>query len=146
MKQLPTPLEILRDPIVRTTLARAWGQSKPGVEGGHEEGGFVVLDPDESLSVEPWPAGERGSIAVPEHAGCVFKGMAIVATFHTHPNTGPDYLQQPGESDKRGVRDDENLKGPIYVGEFVISNEMVYLITPSGTIRELSKRIELLGT
>lgn len=50
------------------------------------------------------------------------------------------------ESDKRGVKDDEHLKGPLYTGEFVISNEMVYLITPSGVVRELGRRTDLLGT
>jgi len=68
-----------------------------------------------------------------------------VATFHTHPNTGSDFLQEPGETDKRGVRDDVNLKGSLYIGEFVIASETVYLITPSGAVREIDARAELPG-
>ena len=84
-------------------------------------------------------------ITVPSHAGCAVDGLPIVATFHTHPNTGADFLQEPGETDKRGVRDDADLKGSLYVGEFVIADEMIYLITPSGALRELDARAELLG-
>ena len=69
----------------------------------------------------------------------------MVASFHTHPNTGPDFLQEPSETDKRGVRDDVDLKGRGYVGEFVVSDDTVYLVTPAGTVRELGSRAELLG-
>ena len=77
--------------------------------------------------------------------GCAVNGLPIVATFHTHPNTGPDFLQEPGETDKRGVRDDADLKGSLYVGEFVVADEMIYLITPGGAVRELDARAELIG-
>ena len=65
--------------------------------------------------------------------------------FHTHPNTGPDFLQEPSETDTRGVRDDADLKGALYIGEFVIADEMIYLITPSGAVREIDRREELLS-
>ena len=139
------PLDILRYPAVRLALAAAWVESKPGLAGRHEEGGFILLDGGEELSVRRWPTGEGNQIKVPEHRGCVVDGLPIVATFHTHPNTGPDYLQEPGETDKRGVRDDAELKGSHYVGEFVVANETVYLIAPSGAVRELDGRSELLG-
>ena len=139
------PLDILRHPTVRSALALAWVESKPGLTGGHEEGGFIVVDGEDKLSVQRWQAGERNQIRVPEHLGCEADGLPVVATFHTHPNTGPDYLQEPGETDKRGVRDDAELKGSQYVGEFVVAHETVYLITPSGTVRELDGRSELLG-
>jgi hypothetical protein len=54
-------------------------------------------------------------------------------------------LQEPGETDKRGVRDDADLKSTLYVGEFVIADEMIYLVTPGGGVRELDRRTELLG-
>jgi len=139
------PLDILRYPTIRLALTDAWVESKPGFSGGHEEGGFIVLDGEDILSVRRWRAGEGNQIRVPEHRGCVLDGLPIVASCHTHPNTGPDYLQEPGETDKRGVRDDAELKGSLYVGEFVVANETVYLITPSGTVRELDRRSELLG-
>jgi hypothetical protein len=139
------PRDVLNESAVRAALAEAWQESKPGLTGGHEEGGFVVLEGDGRLAVRRWPMGEGYRITVPSHAGCVVDGLAVVATFHTHPNTGSDFLQEPSETDRRGVRDDANLKGPNYIGEFVIANEMIYLVTPSGAVREIDRRVELLG-
>ena len=69
----------------------------------------------------------------------------IIATFHTHPNTGSNYLQEPGETDRRAVCDDPDLKGMAYVGEFVISQATIYLIAPSGQVREMGNTREVLG-
>ena len=139
------PLDILRDEVVREPLAGAWKESEPGLMGGHEEGGFIVLAEDDNFSVKPWPIGEGNLIRVPSHAGCIVDGLPIVATYHTHPNTGPDYLQEPSETDKRGVKEDADFKGSLYVGEFVVASEMIYLITPDGTVRVLGTHTELLG-
>ncbi|HZM86209.1 MAG TPA: DUF4329 domain-containing protein [Blastocatellia bacterium] len=131
--------EIFRDPAVRAALEAAWLDSAPGVSGGHEEGGFVITNNDGTLSVVRWPVGERDLIAVPPHPNCEFEGSQIVASFHTHPNTGEDYLQEPSETDKRGVRDDQDLKAADYVGEFVVSCEIIFLITPAGRVREVAE-------
>jgi hypothetical protein len=139
------PLDMLHEPAVRAALVAAWLDSQPGLTGGHEEGGFVVLEAGDKLAVKRWPRGEGNLIRVPEHAGCAVDGTPIVATFHTHPNTGPEYLQEPGETDKRGVRDDAELKGSLYIGEFVLANDLIYLVTPGGTVRELGSRAGLLG-
>ena len=72
-------------------------------------------------------------------------GVDILASFHTHPNTGSDSLQEPSETDKRAVRDDPDLKGPEYLGEFVLANETIYLISPAGQVREIGNRQALLG-
>ena len=61
----------------------------------------------------------------------------ILASFHSHPNTGSNFLQEPGATDIRAVRDDLDLKGPDYVGEFVVAERAVFLITPDGLVREL---------
>ena len=145
MKSPPKALDLLREPVVRSVLASAWAESKPGLTGGHEEGGFVVLGADGELAMWRWPAGAGDLIQVPPHVGCEVNGLPIVASFHTHPNTGPDYLQEPGETDRRGVRDDSDLKGRLYAGEFVVSDETIYLISPGGMVRELGSRAELLG-
>jgi hypothetical protein len=139
------PASILADPAVREALAEAWVESVPGSLGGHEEGGFVLLASDGRLIVSRWPMGEQDTIRVPAHTGCKLGSREIVASFHTHPNLGPDYLQEPGETDKRGVRDDADLKGSEYVGEFVIANELIYLVTPMGMVREIGERTHLLG-
>ncbi|MBI3801813.1 MAG: hypothetical protein HY268_33190 [Deltaproteobacteria bacterium] len=90
------------------------------------------------LSVVRWPQGDPNSILVPPHPGCTISGNVIVASFHTHPNTGTDFLQEPSETDKRAVRDDPDLQGAAYVGEFVIAQETIYLITPDGQVREVA--------
>ncbi len=67
------------------------------------------------------------------------------SSFHTHPNTGGDYLQEPSETDKCAVRDDPDLKGASYVGEFVISQAKIYLIAPNGQVSEISDTSIILG-
>lgn len=129
---------ILNDSVTRAALKQAWDDSKPGITGGHEEGGFVLRDEVGNLSILRWLTGEQDEIFLPPHQECRIGDSEIVASFHTHPNTGDDYLQEPSETDKRSVRDDPDLKGDNYVGEFVISQDTIYLITPTGRVRELA--------
>ena len=129
--------KVLNDYAVRTALRKAWEDSQPGISGGHEEGGFVLHDAMTELRVVRWPKGVQNSILLPRRANCRYEGCDIVATFHTHPNTGSDYLQEPSETDKRAVRDDPDLKEEFYVGEFVISQASIYLITPDGRVSEV---------
>ncbi len=133
-----THFSILNSPDVRVALKLAWLDCKLGISGGHEEGGFILQNPDGELSVARWPRGKQNEIRLPPHTNCKIGVDEIVASFHTHPNTGSDYLQEPSETDKRAVRDDSDLKGENYVGEFVISAETIYLITPAGRVRELN--------
>lgn len=105
--------------------------------GGHEEGGFVIKDQDGNLSVIRWPQGLQDVIDVPPHANCRVDELEIVATLYTHPNTGSDYLQEPSETDNSAVRDDPDLKASEYAGEFVISQAIIYLVTPAGQVREM---------
>jgi len=132
-----SPRAVLSNANIRIALRQAWTDSNPGVIGGHEEGGFVVKDVDERLNVIRWLKGTQAMIEVPPHADCKIIDLEIVASFHTHPNTGLDYLQEPSETDKRAVRDDPNLKSAEYVGEFVISQTNIYLISPAGQVREM---------
>ena len=132
-----TPILVLSDPVVRLALSQAWQDSQPGVSGGHEEGGFIIRNAIGELSVARWPKGEGNMINLPPHHDCKISEDEIVASFHTHPNTGSDFLQEPSETDKRAVRDDPDLKGDNYVGEFVISKDTIYLITSNGETREI---------
>jgi hypothetical protein len=136
----------LHNPVVRAALKQAWMDSQPGVSGGHEEGGFVLQDSVGNLSVVRWPQGEQNVIILPPHPDCKIREHDIVATFHTHPNAGRDYLQEPGETDKRAVRDDADLKGRFYEGEFVISQETIYLIAPNGQMSKVGDAREILVT
>ena len=74
----------------------------------------------------------KNEIILPPHKNCFVEGKDIVASFHTHPNTGEDFQQEPSLTDLRAVRDDFDLKGEFYLGEFVISEQNIYLIEPSG--------------
>jgi len=133
---------ILNSRLVRDAFKKTWADSKPGTSGGREEGGFVIQDSSGNLDIVRWAAGDRDSIGVPPHSECKVGEGSIVASFHTHPNTGSDYLQEPSETDKRAVRDDRDLKGTDYVGEFVISYEIIFLVTPTGRVREVAETQE----
>jgi len=102
----PSYKSILNDPAIRTALTQAWQDSNSGLTGGHEEGGFIVQDSANTWRVLRWPKGLQNSIAVPPHRSCQIGDQEIVASFHTHPNTGSDFLQEPSETDTRAVRDD----------------------------------------
>ena len=54
-------------------------------------------------------------------------------------------MQEPSETDKCAVRDDPDLKGASYVGEFVISQAKIYLIAQNGQVSEISDTSILLG-
>lgn len=136
---------ILDDPIVRPALRRAWEDSQPRPTGGHEEGGFILTDSAGKLSIERWPCGQQNSMVVPPHPNCRINDQDIVTAFHTHPNTGTDYLQEPGETDKRAVRDDPHLKGAFYEGEFVISAQIIYRIAPTGQVSEVAETQDYLS-
>ena len=136
----------LNHPSVREALRTAWLDSNPGIVGGHEEGGFILRDAAGLFSAIRWPRGELDRIEVPRHIGCRIDDRDIVASFHTHPNTGPDFLQEPSETDKRAVRDDPDLKSPNYSGEFVVSNERIYRISPDGEVADVAETARLFET
>ena len=143
---MPTFQKLLGDSAIRTALKQAWLDSRPGSSGCHEEGGFICQNPVGGWKISRWPAGVRSSIVVPSHLGGQVERLTIVATFHTHPNTGPDYLQEPSQTDKQAVRDDPHLKGDSYYGELVISREKVYLIHQDGSVILCGDTDILLGT
>lgn len=128
------PETILSNPDVQAALRQAWQDSNPGLTGGHETGGFVLQTAQGSLRVLRWPEGERDGVSMSPHAQCKVEGADIVATFHTHPNIGADYVQEPSEVDVKAIYDDVNLKGANYIGEFVISAKTIYLISPGGNV------------
>lgn len=135
---------LLNNLEIRTALEQAWKDSQPSIEDGHEEGGFILLNAASELSVVRWPQGEHNRIVLPPHRQCKLGESDIVATFHTHPNTGSNFLQEPSTTDKRSVRDDPDLKGAFYEGEFVISQEKIYLISPNGQVSEIGDTGEIL--
>src|ERR1051325_9413862 len=111
--------EILQSSEIVGRLKQAWQDSEPNVSGGHEEGGFIVVDGFGFLSVVRWEKGAQSEIILPPHQNCFVGGRTIVASFHTHPNTGADFQQEPSLTDVRAIHDDPDLKGEFYLGEFV---------------------------
>jgi hypothetical protein len=107
--------------------------------GAHEEGGFVLRNGDGSLRVERWPRGVQNEIVVPEHPGGVREHLPVVATFHTHPNPGADFQQEPSLTDVRAVRDDPDLSHPDYEGKYVIATESIYLICRDGRVETVGQ-------
>jgi hypothetical protein len=138
-------ITVLNEPVVRDALKQAWQDSQPGPTGGHEEGGFILRNEAGKISVMRWPRGGTDFILMAPHVDCRIGDSEIIATFHTHPNTGVDYLQEPGEADRRAVRDDPDLKGVGYVGELVISQRAIYLIAPNGEISEVAATTEIIS-
>jgi len=116
-------------------LIRAWIDSGPDVSGGHEEGGFIVADDDGKLTVVRWEKGSQNEIILPPHKNCFVEGKDIIASFHTHPNTGKDFQQEPSLTDIRAVSDDYDLKGEFYLGEIVISKENIYFVVSTSYVR-----------
>ncbi len=137
--------DLLGKPAVRTAIRQAWEESGPGITGGHEEGGFILQGSADALSVARWPRGAHNSICVPPHPSCRVGSCDIAATFHTHPNAGHPFLQEPSETDRRAVRDDPDLKGNRYQGELVISQETIFLVSPGGQVGVVGATNELLG-
>ena len=138
-------LGVLENKEICTELQKVWKDSQPGASGGHEEGGFILRKQDDTLVVSRWPKGELNNIFLPPHQNCKFDNFDILASFHTHPNTGSDFFQEPSVTDKRAIRDDLDLKGEFYEGELVISEEKIYVISPNGHVDEIGERKELLG-
>jgi len=135
---------VLDDERVRDELRNAWKESSSGTPNAHEEGGFVVQDEQGRLVVKRWPQGSRKEIVVPPHADGRFDGRLILATFHTHPNPGPEFQQEPSLTDVRAVRNDPGLRHPEFEGELVISTETIYRILPDGSVERVGKTDEVL--
>jgi hypothetical protein len=127
-----TTNDILENESVLVELKKAWIDSEPAISGGHEEGGFIIADDSGNLTVVHWEKGWQDEIVLPPHKNCFIDGKDIIASFHTHPNTGKGFQQEPSLTDIRAVGDDFDLKGEYYLGELVISEQNIYLIEPAG--------------
>jgi hypothetical protein len=138
-------VSILDDAQIREALRQAWDDSQPDTPNAHEEGGFVLLTSDGSSVVERWPRGLEDEILVPDHTGGRRAGLIIVATFHTHPNSGEWFCQEPSPMDVQAVENDPELDHSEYEGEYVISRKTVYRINRDGGIDSVGGSLALLG-
>ena len=124
--------EIFENRLIVSELTRSWLDSESSESGGHEEGGFIIADDVGNLSVIRWQKGLQSEIVLPPHKNCFVDEKDIVVSFHTHPNTGRGFQQEPSLTDIRAISDDFDLKGEFYLGELVISKQNIYLIEPAG--------------
>ena len=138
-------MSVLQNEGGRAELRRAWEESTPDTGTAHEEGGFVLLHPDGSLTVERWPRGRRTKSRSRRTRAAV-AGTPSSRRRSTRTRTPrPSYLQGPSPSDIRAVAEDPDLRHPEYEGEYVISAEILYLIEPDGQVRPLGDTASLLG-
>jgi hypothetical protein len=138
-------VSVLDNPTVREGLRLAWAESQPGTSGAHEEGGFILRNKEGSIFVERWPRGKQNEILVPAHPGGMRGPAVILATFHTHPNLGPPFLQEPSLTDIRAVRADPDLNHAEFEGEYVIASEELHIIRKSGQVEIIGETKILLG-
>lgn len=129
---------------IAAAMRQAWVDSKAGDPRlRHEEGGFIVENPDRTLSVVRWQSGEGSRIIVPPlEDDNRYNGMKVIAAFHTHPNPpiderGRHWDQAPGKSDIRWHRQQA-------LGGYVISEQYVYEIQPDGSVSILGLSHEVL--
>lgn len=107
-----------------------------------EQGGFILHDRTTGeLLVERVPAGGRDSIRFPLCPEGTRHGQEILGTFHTHPNTGAGWVQEPSPQDIKLSKRYPETMGP---HQFVISAELVYHIDCDGTVSQLGPTSRLL--
>ena len=138
-------MNLLSDPAICAEISRAWRESPPDdPTGRHEEGGFIVRNPDRSHGVERWPRGGQSRIMPPSlDVNNCYNAKMVIATFHTHPNppvdeSGREWEQDTSTSDRRWHRR-RNLRG------FVVSRMFVYEIDVAGRVSLAGNRDEVLS-
>jgi hypothetical protein len=136
-------LDPLKHPAIVAEISRAWRESQADdPTDRHEEGGYVVLNPDLSYGVERWPRGGQSRITPPSlDANNCYNGKVVAAAFHTHPNppmdeNGREWEQGPSESDRRWHRR-RKLRG------LVVSRTLVYEIDLQAGISVVGTRNEV---
>jgi proteasome lid subunit RPN8/RPN11 len=138
----PTAAEILADPNVRQAMRQAWEDSDDGGPNDHEEGGYIVQNPDGSLAVVRVPSGDEDSVSFDIHESGMIGDQRIVGTFHTHPNTGTTYDDTPSDADTSNSRDYPTTMGP---HQFILSPNDVYHVDNAGQVSTVGSLNETIG-
>ena len=139
----PTASELLSNPAVLDGMRRAYHESNVGGINPVEQGAFIVRDlPDGAVAVTRLPAAACDSLSYPICPDGTCEGRQIVGSFHTHPNTGPEWQQEPSPQDIRLSQDFPETMGP---HQFVIARNTVYHIDNNGVVSEMGSTSHLLG-
>lgn len=134
------------DPIentnVKSALKKAATDSDIGGAKPVEQGGWILRDPKTGeLSVERLPTGKQASVTWPIVKDGKRNGKEIVGSFHTHPNVGSNWKQEPSDTDIQAVKKYPNTFGKDH---YVISQDKIYHIENSGKMTEIGKTYEKL--
>jgi hypothetical protein len=132
---------LIHEPIVKAAMRDAIERSKFGPSGGHEEGAFILRASDGQLRIEWWTSGRRRRVGASYYADGKIGDCEIVGSFHTHPNTDPDYVQEPSDTDRDIVAENPKAWGE----HFVISQEFIYHIGSDGKVTIVGRTEEVLG-
>jgi Domain of unknown function (DUF4157) len=103
-RKAPRSDELRKNKVVAEAIKDAWKASDPGTKGDlvtqpHEEGGWVFMNLiDGSLSTERAPAVGKNFIDLTNPPDV--ENSVVVATFHTHPNMGPNWQAAADPKDK----------------------------------------------
>lgn len=135
--------ELLLHQVVIDGLRRAYEESGIGTDRPIEQGGFILRDPAAAtLVLMRLPAGSRASLVYPICADGTYQGKQIIGSFHTHPNTGQEWQQEPSPQDIRLSQEYPETMGP---HQFVISKDTIYHIDNDGEVTAMGSTRRLLG-
>lgn len=124
-------------PAVITALSDAWTDSNPGTgtdPNRREQGGWLVVDDDGNVSVDPWPAGAAASVPIgprPDNA---------LGMYHTHPNIGGNWQESPSDPDIE-IAKTVDYAAPHYV----VSDGTIWVIDSDGNVTALGTRTGTIG-
>lgn len=140
-KKCPNP-DPIADKSVKKALKKAFNDSNVGGKKPIEQGGWILRDPNTGeLTVERLPAGKQAAISWSIQKDGKRNGKEIVGSFHTHPNVGPGWKQEPSDQDIKVVKKYPNTFGKDH---YVISKDKVYHIDNTGKVTDKGKRSEIL--
>ena len=123
-------------------MRQAYVESEVGGSQPKEQGGFLVRDVQTGIpTVIRLPSSARDSLSYPLCPNGLYQGQEILGTFHTHPNTGKEWLQEPSPQDIRLSKEYPETMG---LHQFVISRENIYHIDNDGLVTIIGRTIELL--
>ena len=123
-------------------MRQAYVESEVGGSQPKEQGGFLVRDVQTGIpTVIRLPSSARDSLSYPLCPNGLYQGQEILGTFHTHPNTGKEWRQEPSPQDIRLSKEYPETMG---LHQFVISRENIYHIDNDGLVTIIGRTIELL--
>jgi proteasome lid subunit RPN8/RPN11 len=133
---------LLDDVTIKIAIRQALLESLPGTDQPTEQGGFIVRD---ATTLKPvvrrLSVGQADSFQIPLCPDGRFHGEEIIGSFHTHPNIGPEWQEEPSRQDIRLVTEYPETVGAIH---FVIGMARTYSIANDGTVNVLGTTDEVL--